>query len=215
VTTALETTGRAAHFEDLYRKHYRGIRAFAGQIVFSGDEDLAEDIVAEAFMHYWRSFVLTDKYLQRTQYTDRATFNLLATITRFKLSNHLARRWAGERPVDFTDQANRWYEARLIDHDASTTADQRDAELEAATDAMADACRAWKAARHRVSCIRAGIASAASRFGVDHVAQFTGAQAERIATAEEVQDAALEVFRARCEDVARIRTRNRNTPNPQ
>lgn len=203
MATAVEAPSRADrdHFTEVYRLHSPGIRAFVGQRLVWRDEQLAEDITAEAFTEYWRSFVL------RGRHGDTQVFNLLATIARRRAWKHFNdTRSVADMAVDFTDQATRTIDALgATGLDTSSDPEQLARALDDALDVMNAKGKAWRRTRQVVCGIKAGTASARSRLGAAHVVQFEASIAERLATAQDAEQAALDEFLTARAEVARLR----------
>lgn len=202
MATAVQSPALAAdHFTEVYRLHSPGIRAFIGQRLVRRDEQLTEDLTAETFTEYWRSFVLRDRH------ADINVFNLLATIARRRACHHYSRsRSVPDVPVDFTDPLTRRIDALgATGLDTSSDPERVARELDDALDAMNAAGAAWRRTRRVAVAIKAGAASARSRLGAERVARFEASLAERLTGAETAEQAALEDFLTARAEAARLR----------
>jgi DNA-directed RNA polymerase specialized sigma24 family protein len=199
MTTALAVLDPVAHFNEVYRLHSPGIRAFLAQRL--RDDYLAEDITAETFIEYWRSRVL------RERYADTSVFGLLATIAVRQTWRYFNRtRSVADTPVDFEDTSRRRYDAlAAVGLDSGADPERVARELDDALDAMNAAGLAWRKARQVSTAIKAGQASTLARLGEEHAAKFADSIAERLATAKKNEQTALDSFQAARTEVARLR----------
>lgn len=187
------------HFNEVYRKHAHGLVRFARQIIYTGQNTLAEDIVQDALTEYWRTFVLPGRY----DGTD--VFSLLATIVRRKLAHHLRRRYERDRPVDFTDAVNTPVDALIANGRRMGTDPQIAVSIDTALDVLSEAIKVWRRRRYAVAGVKGGTASVRARIGEERAARFAESIADRLARAEAAEIEARAVVLAAWAEVARLR----------
>lgn len=196
MTVAEEATDTAADLpvaqqpiDELHSTYWSRLVRFAWTRLDAAHRHLAEDMAQEAFIDFWRQYLLKGTPVERP-------FGLLCAMVRSRMFHFYDSRMSAERVVDFADPVNTPFVAAAATYTPGTPGLAKlAADLDAAMDTMTTASLGWREANKEHLRLHRRYAGQPA----------TGRQEAQLQRAAQAEDAALLALQAACQKVGNLR----------